>query len=256
MEIVLALQALRAAYNGIQYCCEALSEGTVQVQKIKKAAENAQQIVKDVKSTWSIITSLLGLFKRKLPDDAPATPAVAVSGSEADQAKPTAKPKDEYIRHVPTEDEIVQQFVKHVGDFYHQHRNLSEYYEHRYDEVYAMDRPDPRDILELSTIKHELDGAYIKLSGMMRGAHVPPQLGPLWDNFNEIYEHVKEEQQKRRERDRIRRNQEQWQREQAHHFKIDRLMAVVGALIVLAWTWGVMLSLSSLVKTLDGLPLL
>lgn len=251
---MLALQALRAAYNGIQYCCEALSEGTVQVQKIKKAAENAQQIVKDVKSTWSIITGLLALFKRKLPADAPADTTVAVPGAADAPAKPTAKPKDEYIRHVPTEDEIVQQFVKHVGDFYHNHRQLSEYYERRYDEVYAMDRPDPRDILELSTIKHELDGAYIKLSGMMRGTHVPPQLGPLWDNFNAIYEHVKEQQQARKERERIKRNQDQWQREQAHHFRIDRLLAVVGVLLALAWTWGVMLSLSWLVRTLAGLP--
>lgn len=247
---MLALQALRAAYNGIQYCCEALSEGTVQVQKIKKAAENAQQIVKDVKGTWSILSSLFSIFKRKPPADAPAT----TTPDTTPAAQPAAKQKDEFIRHVPSEDEIVQQFIKHVGDFYHQHRQLSEYYERRYDEVYAMDRPDPRDILELSTIKHELDGAYGKLSEMMRGFNVPPQLGPLWDNFNEIYEHVKEQQQARRERDRIRRNQEQWQRDQAHHFKIDRLMAVVGSLIVLAWTWGVMLLLSSLVKTLAGLP--
>lgn len=239
---------MRAAYNGIQYCVEALGEGTVQVQKIKKAAEQAQQIVKDVKSTWSILSGLLSLFKPKPP---PEPEPLALSSPAADPAKP--KPKDEYIRHVPTEDEIVQQFIKHVGDFYQQHRDLSEYHEKRYAEVYAMDRPNPRDILELSVIKNELDGAYMKLSGMMRGAHVPSQLGPLWDNFNEIYDHVQEQQQIRKERERIRRDNEAWRREQAQHFRIDRLMLVVGTFLALAWMWGVMLSLSLLVKTLAGL---
>jgi hypothetical protein len=40
----------------------------------------------------------------------------------------------------------------------------------------------------------------MKLSGMMRGAHVPPQLGPLWDNFHKIYENAKDKQAARRER--------------------------------------------------------
>lgn len=230
MDPLTALAALRAAYNGIQFCCECLSEGTVQVQKIKKAAEQAQALVKDAKTFWGIIKGLFGIK----PPPAPAAAA-------APAAKAT-KPKDEYIRHVPTEDDIVQQFVKHVGDFFQQHRDLSEYCERRYAEVYAMDRPDPRDILELSQIKHELDGAYGKLSEMMR-VQAPPQLGPLWDNFNSIYGAVQDEQHARRERERIKRNQDAWLHDQTRIFLIDRLVAVAVALGLAIWVWALMWSL-------------
>jgi hypothetical protein len=228
-----ALAALRAAYSGIQYCCEALSEGTVQVQKIKKAAEQAQQIVKDVKGIWGIIK---GLFGSK-----PAPPASAQAATAA--AAPTPKAaKQEYTTHIPTEDEIVQQFVQHVGAFFRNHRGIVEYVEQRYEEVYASDRPDPEAILELSVLKNETDQAYSRLSEMMRGFNVPPQLGPLWDNFNQIYGQVQEEQQARKERERIKRNNDAWLQKQTHDFLVDRLVTVVAVLFVVAWTWALMWS--------------
>jgi len=159
--------------------------------------------------------------------------------TEASAAKAVSKPKDVYIRHVPTEAEIVQKFVDHVGDFYHHHRELSEIYDSKSEEVFAMDRPDPRDILLLSQIKHELDGSYMKLSGMMRGMHVPPQLGPLWDNFHAIYEKATEQQQARRERERIQRLYEAWQRKEAFDSKVDLGVALFVTLILVAEIWAV-----------------
>ena len=205
--IGLAIKAMQGAYNGIQYCVEALADNKVQVQKIKKAAEDAQTIVKDVKSIWSI---LAGLFSGK-PREAAKTDTAQPAPEPVAQKK--AAPKEVYIRHIPTEAEIVQKFVDHVGDFYEHHIKLSEIYDTKSEEVYAMDRPNPRDILILSQIKHELDGSFGKLSSMMRGASVPPQLGPLWDNFHEIYDRVTEQQQARRERERIRRQNESWQQD-------------------------------------------
>jgi hypothetical protein len=236
ISIGLAIKAMQTAYTGIQYCCEALADGKVQVQKIKKAAEDAQAIVKEVKSAWGIISTLFSAFKKpaaKQTQQAAQVPAV----------KAAAKPKEVYIRHVPTEAEIVQQFVDNVGDFYHHHRELSEIYESKSEEVYAMDRPDPRDILLLSQIKHELDGSYMKLSGMMRGMHVPPQLGPLWDNFNKLYEHATEKQQLRREQARLRRQQESWQRKEAYDDKVDLGVGVFLTLVFLVELWALWISL-------------
>lgn len=221
---------MQGAFSGIQYCCEALSDGKVQVQKIKKAAEDAQAIAKEVKSAWSIIK---GLFKTAKPTE--TSHASVVSAPR----EVTKKPKEVFIKHIPTEAEIVQQFVTHVGDFYHHHRELSELYDTKSEEVYEMDRPDPRDILLLSQIKHELDGAYMKLSGMMRGAHVPPQLGPLWDNFNAIYENAKEKQVARRERERIRRQQDSWQRELEHLERVMFGASMLLTLVFVAWIWAI-----------------
>jgi hypothetical protein len=222
---------MQGAFTGIQYCMDALSDGKVQVQKIKKAAEDAQAIVKEVKGIWGIIRGLFGAAPHKA-EPAPHTPS-----SPNEPAKP--KPKEVFIKHIPTEAEIVQQFVTHVGDFYHHHRELSELYETKSDEVYAMDRPDPRDILLLSQIRHELDGAYMKLSGMMRGAHVPPQLGPLWDNFHKIYENAKDKQAARRERERIRKQQESWLREEEYLERVELTAAVFLTLLFVLELWAV-----------------
>jgi hypothetical protein len=219
---------MQTAYSGIQYCCEALADGKVQVQKIKKAAEDAQTIVKDVKSIWSVVR---GLFSPK-PPTASSTPAQPVE---------KAKPKEVYVTHIPTEAEIIQKFVTDVGDFFHHHRGLSELYDAKSEDVFAMDRPDPRDILILSQIKNEIDGAYSKLSEMMR-VRAPPQLGPLWDNFNEIYENAKQQQQARRDRERIRKANEAWQRQEAYNDKVDLAVALFLTLLLVAELWAVWIS--------------
>ena len=104
-----------------------------------------------------------------------------------------------------------------------------------------MDRPDPRDILILSQIKNEIDGAYGKLSEMMR-VRAPPQLGPLWDNFNEIYENAKQQQQARRDRERIRKANESWQRQEAYNDKVDLVVALFLTLLLVAELWAVWIS--------------
>lgn len=234
ISIGIAIKAMQTAFTGIQYCMDALADGKVQVQKIKKAAEDAQEIVKEVKGIWSIVRGLFGKSESKQTkqlDDINA----------ADTTKSITKPtnKEVFIKHIPTEAEIVEQFVKNVGDFYHHHRELSELYDTKSEEVYAMDRPDPRDILILSQIRHELDGAYMKLSGMMRGAHVPAQLGPLWDNFHAIYENAKEKQAARRERERIRKQQESWLREEEHLERVELAAAVFLTLLFVLELWAV-----------------
>lgn len=232
LTIGLAIKAMQTAYLGIQYCCEALADGKVQVQKIKKAAEDAQAIVKEVKGFWSLIT---GLFIRSKD---PAGEKKAVSVKAAEKKQPEI-----YIRHIPTEAEIVQKFVDHVGDFYHHHRELSDLYDTKSEEVFLMDRPDPRDILLLSQIKNELDGTFVKVSGLMRGTGVPPQLGPLWDNFNSLYERATLQQQDRRDRERVRKQYESWQRREAHNDRVELGIGLFLTLILTTWVWGLWISL-------------
>jgi hypothetical protein len=219
-----AFKAMQLAYDGISYCCEALSEGKVAVQKIKKATDDVQSIVKDTKSIWGFFSGLFG--KPKSADTQPT-------------AKPVAKKKEVYTTHIPNESEIVQQFIGHLGAFFRHHKELSEFVEVKYEEVFSSQDPNPEDILELSVYKNELDQAYVKLSGMMRGANVPAQLGPLWENYNQIYSKVQAEQQKRKEQIRIRRQKEAYQRERFKQEKIELGMGLFITLIVISWLWAV-----------------
>jgi hypothetical protein len=223
-----AFKAMQLAYDGITYCCEALSEGKVAVQKIKKATEDAKTIVNDAKGIWGFFK---GLFS-----PAQGTPQGKLEGKP--EAKLVAK-KETYTTHIPNEAEIVQQFIGHLGAFFRHHKELSEYVEIKYEEVFRSSDPNPEDILELSVYKNELDQAYVKLSGMMRGANVPYQLGPLWDNYNNIYSKVQLEQQKRKEQIRIRRQKEAYQRERFRQEKVELGMGLFLVLIIVSWLYAV-----------------
>ena len=212
---------MQFAYDGITYCCEALNEGKVAVKKIKQATEDAKTIVQDTKSIWGFFTGLFGKPK-------PAT-----------ETKPVEKKKETYKTHIPNEREIVQQFIGHLGDFFRNHKTLTEFVEVKYEEVFASADPNPEDILELSVYKNELDQFYVKLSGMMRGAGVPYQLGPLWENYNQIYTKVQAEQQKRKEQIRIRRQREAYQKERFRQEKIELSMGIFLVLLIVSWLYAV-----------------
>lgn len=234
ISIGLAFKAMQAAYDGITYCCEALSEGKVAVQKIKKATDDAKTIVNDAKTIWSTIANLFGIGAK------PSSTSAASSGAKEEPVKKKkASGKEEYTTHIPNESEIVQQFIGHLGAFFRHHKELTEYVEFKYEEVFASQDPNPEDILELSVYKNELDQAYVKLSGMMRGANVPHQLGPLWDNYNQIYSKVQAEQQKRKEQIRIRRQIENYKRERFKQEKIELVSGLFLTLVIVSWLWAV-----------------
>ena len=234
ISIGLAFKAMQAAYDGITYCCEALSEGKVAIQKIKKATDDAKTIVNDAKTIWSTIANLFGIGAKS------SSSSAASSGAKEEPVKKKkASGKEEYTTHIPNESEIVQQFIGHLGAFFRHHKELSEYVEFKYEEVFASQDPNPEDILELSVYKNELDQAYVKLSGMMRGAGVPYQLGPLWDNYNQIYSKVQAEQQKRKEQIRIRRQIENYKRERFKQEKIELVSGLFLTLVIVSWLWAV-----------------
>ena len=217
---------MQAAYEGISYCCEALSEGKVAIQKVKKATDDIKTITNDTKSIWGFF---FGLFGGKSKDKPLPTP----------EAKPVGKKKEQYTTHIPNESEIVQQFIGHLGAFFRHHKELTEYVEIKYEEVFRSADPDPETILELSVYKNELDQSYVRLSGMMRGASVPYQLGPLWENYNSIYSKVQAEQQKRKEQIRIRRQKESYQRERFRQEKVELSMGLFLVLIIVSWLYAV-----------------
>ena len=225
MDPLTAIAALRAAYSGIQYCCQALGEGKVEVQRVKKALDDAKTIVADVRGIWSTIR---GLFGRK-PVAAPVATEVK-------------KQKEVYVDHIPDEDEIKQQFIKHLGEFFKNHRALVEYTEKRYEEVFNNPNPDQTQILELTTLQAEVDGAYMQLSEMMR-VRAPKQLGPLWTRFNLMNEKVSDERAARKERERIKRQQDLWQQERDYQDKLELGIGIFLTLVLVAELWAVWINL-------------
>jgi len=220
-----AIAALRAAYSGIQYCCQALGEGKVEVQRIKTAVADAKEIAEDIGGIWSTIKSL---FKTTKTEDKFTTPAVQ---------------KDEYTDHIPDEDEVVQQFVQYLGTFFKNHHDLVEYLEKRYQEVFNSPNPDQTQILELTTMQAEVDNAYLKLSETMR-VRAPAQLGPIWTKFNEMNKKVSKERALRKERERIRIQQDSWKKEEEYIQRVELSVGVFVTLIFVLEIWAIWINLS------------
>ena len=237
MDPFTAIAALRAAYSGIQYCCQALGEGKVEVQRIKKAVEDAKTIAKDVSGIWSTIKSL---FKFTKSDDKFTKQVDDIN--VVDIPKSSKPVKDEYIDHIPDENEIVQQFVKHLGVFFKNHHDLVEYTEKRYQEVFASANPDQTQILELTTLQAEVDSAYLKLSETMR-VRAPAQLGPIWTKFNEMNKKVSAERAKRKERDRIKKQQEDSKRDEEYTNKVEFGMGLFVTMLFLLELWAIWINL-------------
>jgi len=235
---MLALQAMRAAYSGIQYCCDCLREGSVEIQRVKKTVEggvaDAKKIYAEVTGIWGWIKSLLG---------APAKPnGSAIAKQHEAAAEPAKSPakkssaKDEYIDHIPTQDEVVQQFIGHVGEWFDKYAFLKSYTEKRYAEVFGKDVIDQKEVLELTQLQVEVDAAYPALMTLMT-SNAPWQLGPIWTQFKEMQDKVKVGQAARQMKQKRERAALVARQHRERHDRIDRNVTVFFLLLMVAYFW-------------------
>ncbi len=239
---MLALQAMRAAYSGIQYCCDALREGSVEIQRVKKTVEggvaDAKKIYAEVSGIWGWLKSLLG--------GAPAAgkPAQSAPAKQLDDtnvadttkgSKKSARKDDGYIDHIPTQDEVVQQFIGHMGEWFDNYSTLKAFAEKRYAEVFGKDEINPKEVLELTQLQAELDAAYPTLRTLMGGA--PWQLGPIWSQFQEMQDKVKVGQAARQMKAKREKAWREARAEKLRHDRIDRNVTVFFTAFVIAYFW-------------------
>jgi len=227
---MLALQAMRAAYSGIQYCCDCLREGSVEIQRVKKTVEGG---VADARKIYSEVTGLWGWVKGLL-----GTPAKPAGGAKPQQVGDTnvvdttkSSKKEVYVDHIPTQDEVVQQFIGHVGEWFDNYHTLKTFTEKRYAEVFGKDDIDQKEVLELTQLQVEVDAAYPALMTLMT-TNAPWQIGPIWTQFKEMQDKVKAGQAARQLKQRREKALNDARAAQRRSDQIDRNMV---------WFWSVML---------------
>lgn len=222
---------MQVAFEGIQYCCEALGEGKVRIEEAKQTVEetvdNAKAVYKEVTGLWGWFKNLLGSSPDE-PDTPPAHVPAAVK-------PPAPQKKQKVVQHIPDEDEIVQRFIDYVSSWFDNHAKVSEWLEKATADAYAKNVLDPSEILRLTAIQTRIDGSYVQLSGIMSKA--PPQLGPLWSNFKDMQERVKEAQAKRRNRERIRRQQDKARRLEKEQQVFYRNLTVFYTVLIITYFW-------------------
>jgi len=225
---MLALQAMRAAYSGIQYCCDCLREGTVEIQKAKKTIEggvaDARKIYGEVTGFWGWVKGLLGAPKQS-------------GGSPS--AQPAQKAKEVYVDHIPTQDEVVQEFIGHVGEWFDNYHTLKTFAEKRYDEVFSKDNIDQKEVLELTQLQVELDAAYPALMTQMT-TNAPWQLGPIWTQFKEMQDKVKVGQAARQMKQKREKALNAARAAQRRSDQIDRNMTWFWSIMLVSYFWVLM----------------
>ena len=235
-EIVIALQAMRGAWAGIQFCCDCLREGSVEIQKVKKTVEGG---VTDAKKIYAEVTGIWGWLKGLFGEKPKAAAHVEAKAIEQKPATKKSSAKEEYIDHIPTQDEVVQQFIGHVGEWFDNYHTLKTYTEKRYAEVFGKDEIDQKEVLELTQLQVEVDSAYPALMSLMT-TNAPWQLGPIWTQFKEMQDKVKVGQaarQMKQKREKAKRDAEAAQRRSD---QIDRNMTWFWALVLVWYFWMLM----------------
>lgn len=235
---MLALQAMRAAYSGIQYCCDCLREGSVEIQRVKKTVEGG---VADAKKIYAEVTGIWGWIKSLLGAPAKSNQSAIAKQHEAaaEPAKSPAKKssvKDEYVDHIPTQDEVVQQFIGHVGEWFDKYAFLKSYTEKRYAEVFGKDVIDQKEVLELTQLQVEVDAAYPALMTLMT-SNAPWQLGPIWTQFKEMQDKVKVGQAARQMKQKRERAALVARQHRERNDRIDRNVTVFFLLLMVAYFW-------------------
>lgn len=235
---MLALQAMRAAYSGIQYCCDCLREGSVEIQRVKKTVEggvaDAKKIYAEVTGIWGWIKSLLGAPAKHVASAKPEQPA-AVAAPETPGKKPKKK-DDGYVDHIPTQDEVVQEFIGHVGEWFDNYHTLKTYTEKRYAEVFGKDVIDQKEVLELTQLQVEVDAAYPALMSLMT-SNAPWQLGPIWSQFKEMQDKVKAGQAARQMKQKREKARNDAIAFRARHDRIDRNVTVFFTGLLVTYFW-------------------
>ena len=231
---------LGSALKGIRSCCEMLNQGKAEIQRIKKGVEDAKAIVKDVSGFFGWVKSFF------LPED-----KQSVNSGKVEE--PKKKVKDEYVEYIPDEDAIVDQFIKHVGDFFKAQAYLIAYKEDLERKVFSSSHGDNNiGALELISIETKLVKCGRELVELMNEA--PKELGPLYSRYKTMYAKILDEQRKARERDRKNERQRRIDQIKTENDRVDRCVPhwVTLGLIIVFWVFIWLISLSMTQKSTFG----
>lgn len=230
---------LSSALKGIRSCCEMLSQGKAEIQRIKKGVADAKEIAKEVSGFFGWIKSLFSAEAKASPESVPV--------------KSEKKVKDEYVDYIPDQDAIIDQFIKHVGDFFKAQAYLIAYKEDLERKVFSTSYGDNNiGALELISIETKLVKCGRELVELMNEA--PAELGPLYSRYKAMYAKILDEQRKARERDKRNEKQRRLDKIKTENDRVDRCVPhwVTLGLVIIFWLFIWLISLNMTQKSTFG----
>lgn len=253
-EFYAAFQVAKLALAGIRSCVDMLNEGKGELQAvtgdIKKGVESAQAIYKEVTGFWSWLQKLFGFIKQTPKPTALAIPAAEPERKTEAGTAPTVQPVS---NDGPSEDDVIETFLTHFTNFVEAQTVILDAISDEREKILNVWNPkqnNRRAAIELIRYERRINDMAMELSELMAGA--PRRLGSVREQFAEKLDEVRDAQSAARERFRIRKHQESWQRDLLRNHRIDRALATAGVALLLLWIWATLLSVGWLAKIHDG----
>jgi hypothetical protein len=245
----------QSAVSAISAGCQMLREGKAEIGKFKKQIEggvaDAKAIYTEVTGIWSWFTGLFG----------PAKPVTKIQvAAEAIEKKP--EPKQKQKRQSEPEPELsyeeyqarsVHEICENLKVYFEAMRALKAHCQELEEQSLTTEKvaDSAIDRIEIQWQMHQLS-AQLK-QAMIYGTPRELGLGAMYEDFLVKYDEIVEAQEVARAVKARNERDKSWQRELLKHHRIDRALTGVAVLVMVAWMWGIVLSLAWLVRTPAGL---
>lgn len=232
--------AAQATVAAIRRGCEMLSQGKQEIQKVKKAVDDAQAIFKEAKGIWNVIKSFFSKSS-SLP---------SVKTPEPKAAKSTKKAKDEPLSYEEYQTQMVNSVCDRLKTFFELQRQLKDYCR-ELEEKSATDPNIEANSIDRVNIEMQLENMSVQIRETM--VYAPQELKDVYSRFLSMYDKILEEQEFQRQVKRKEERDRKWQQDLLRNHRLDRALISLGVILIIVWLWGMLLSLGWLVRTPAGL---
>jgi hypothetical protein len=248
----------QSAVSAISAGCQMLREGKAEIGKFKKQIEggvaDAKAIYKEVTGIWGWIQGLLGTAPKPVERAVvqPAKPDATLINEGTKKQKRRTEPEPE-LSYEEYQARSVHEICENLKVYFEAMRALKAHCQELEEQSLTTDKvaDSAIDRIEIQWQMHQLS-AQLK-QAMIYGTPRELGLGAMYEDFLVKYDEIVEAQEvaravkARNERDKA------WQRELLKHHRIDRALTAAAVLVLVAWMWGIALSLAWLVRTPAGL---
>jgi hypothetical protein len=228
------------------------------VGQINDAKEQALGLWKTIIGLWDWAQGLLGSVT-KLDGGAKPVESKQIAKIDTSEKRVEKKPKNKHKPELSYEEyqaRAVHDICENLKVYFEAIRQLKVHCRELEEESLTTEK-----VADSAIDRIELQWQMAQLSGQLKQAMIygtPKELGlgAMYEDFLIKYDEIVEAQEVaalvkiKKARD------DKWQRELLKHHRIDRAVTVVAVLVMVAWMWGIALSLAWLVRTPGGLSLL
>jgi hypothetical protein len=245
----------QSAVSAISAGCQMLREGKAEIGKFKKQIEggvaDAKAIYKEVTGIWGWIQGLFGVAPK--PTVVSAVTAPVAKTEAKPEPKKTKKQAEPELSYEEYQARSVHEICENLKVYFEAMRALKAHCQELEEQSLTTDKvaDSAIDRIEIQWQMHQLS-AQLK-QAMIYGTPRELGLGAMYEDFLIKYDEIVEAQEVARAVKARNERDKSWQRELLKHHRIDRALTGVAVLVMVAWMWGIVLSLAWLVRTPAGL---